>query len=142
MRITTRGRYGMRAMVELARGHGGAPMMMREITERQQIPRKYLHSLLADLRDSDLVRSHRGSHGGYVLAREPSEITAKDVLVALEGKISLVDCDGLRPKCKMYPSCATRSLWADLTGLLDEHLKRVTLADLANGGPPKADEPD
>ena len=133
MRITTRGRYGLRAMVDMARHQGNGPVMMRAITERQGIPRKYLHSLLMSLKGAELVRSLRGSRGGYVLAKDPSAITAREILQALEGRICLVDCSERGSLCNMYGSCATRLLWADLGKLIEGHLNLVTLADLANG---------
>jgi len=135
MRITTRGRYGLRAMVDLARHLGEGPVMMRQITERQRIPRKYLHSLLHDLHREGLIRSLRGSRGGYILARDPAEITALQILVALEGKISLVDCENREPRsmCAMYATCPTRQLWADLAALIGRHLDGVSLAELAEG---------
>ena len=135
MRITTRGRYGLRAMVEMARSQNGGPVMMRQITERQRIPRKYLHSLLTDLRKNGLIRSLRGSRGGYVLARDPEKITAREIIEILEGKIKLVDCREHGGPCKMYRSCATRALWADLGDLLRDRLDGVTLAQLADDRP-------
>jgi len=138
MRISTKGRYGLRAMVDLALHRGEGPVMMRAITERQGIPRKYLHALLTPLRHADLVRSVRGSRGGYVLARDPSQITARQVVEALEGSLTLVDCREKGSLCKMHGSCATRRLWEDLGRLLGDHLAQVSLAELANGKPPGA----
>lgn len=131
MRLTTRGRYGMRAMVELARCYGDGPMLMSSISGKQEIPRKYLHALLTSLRASGLVRSVRGSRGGYVLARAPLQITAADILKALEGPFLLVDCDERGTRCKMYRSCATRELWAGLGRAIERHLTEITLAELA-----------
>jgi Rrf2 family protein len=131
MRISTRGRYGLRAMVELARHHGAGPILMRAISEQQGIPRKYLHALLTELRQAGLVHSLRGSRGGYSLAHDPSEITARDVVHALEGRLMLVDCGESGTPCGRYETCSTRRLWEDLTRIIEERLASVTLADLA-----------
>lgn len=136
MRISTKGRYGLRAMIDLALHQGEGPVMMRAITERQGIPRKYLHALLTSLRKAELVRSVRGSRGGYVLARDPSRISAREVVEALEGRIKLVDCRERGSLCKMYGSCKTRRLWADLGHMLAERLGQTSLSELANGKGP------
>jgi len=136
MRITTRGRYGLRAMIDVARHQGDGPVMMRQITERQRIPRKYLHSLLHQLQQGELIRSMRGSRGGYVLTRDPADITALMIIEALEGKISLVECRKNDPgACEMYHTCPTRELWASLADVIGRHLEGVSLAHLAGGTP-------
>jgi len=134
MRISTRGRYGLRAMVELARDFGNGPLLMRAITERQGIPRKYLHAILTALRSRGLVKSVRGSHGGYTLARPPDQITALEIVRALEGDIQLVDCAESGRPCGRSEACATRELWADVSRAIEEHLASVTLAELARRG--------
>ncbi len=135
MRITTRGRYGLRAMVDLAVHQESGPVMMRAITERQGISRKYLHALLVQLKEAGLVRSVRGSRGGYVLARDPATISAKDVLDVLEGRVMLADCGDPGKLCRMSRSCRTRALWEELEGLIDRRLACVSIADLASGRP-------
>jgi Rrf2 family protein len=131
MRISTKGRYGLRAMVELARNYGNGPLEMRVITERQKIPRKYLHALLTSLRTAGLVRSLRGSRGGYALARPPAEISAHDVILALEGPIVLVDCRERGSECELRDACVTRGLWQELSRMIEKRLVAVSLADLA-----------
>jgi Rrf2 family transcriptional regulator, cysteine metabolism repressor len=131
MRISTKGRYGLRAMIEIARNYGAGPLEMRVITERQKIPRKYLHALLTTLRASGLIRSLRGSHGGYTLARPPAQISARDVVVALEGPVVLVDCKERGPSCELFESCPTRALWWDLSRIIDERLAAVSLEEMA-----------
>jgi len=132
MRISTKGRYGLRAMVELARHWGrGGPLEMRVITERQQIPRKYLHALLTSLRAAGLVRSLRGSHGGYTLSRAPEQINVRDIVIALEGPIVLVDCNERGQPCDLYDCCATRDLWLELSQVVERRLAAVNLAELA-----------
>jgi Rrf2 family protein len=118
-------------MVELARHFGNGPLEMRVITERQLIPRKYLHALLTSLRTAGLVRSLRGSRGGYTLSRAPGQIHALEIVVALEGPILLVDCNERGRPCEMYDCCATRDLWLELSRTIEERLAAVSLADLA-----------
>jgi len=117
-------------MVELARRHGDGSLFMSAISESQAIPRKYLHSLLTVLRAAGLVRSLRGSRGGYMLARDPAAITAADVIIALEGPVVLVDCAGRVPHCTLYGSCPTAALWQDLGKMISRRLAEVTLQDL------------
>jgi len=119
-------------MVELARHWGrGGPLEMRVITERQQIPRKYLHALLTSLRAAGLVRSLRGSHGGYTLSRAPEQINVRDIVIALEGPIVLVDCNERGQPCDLYDCCATRDLWLELSQVVERRLAAVNLAELA-----------
>ena len=92
IKLSTKGRYGVRAMVDLAKRFGEGPVLVRSIAERQEISGKYLHALLASLKSAKLVRSVRGSGGGYALARAPEEIMLNEILEALEGPFSLVDC--------------------------------------------------
>jgi len=131
MRISTRGRYGLRAMDELARHYGERPILMRAISDSQGIPRKYLHALLTELRKQGLVHSLRGSRGGYSLARRPNEITALDVVRALEGDPVLVDCCETGVPCARYEICATRGLWERLNRAVEEQLAAVDLEQLA-----------
>ncbi|MBD3237046.1 MAG: Rrf2 family transcriptional regulator [Candidatus Eisenbacteria bacterium] len=130
MRLTTRGRYGLRAMVELACYYGQGPLFMSAISASQGIPRKYLHSLLTTLRGAGFVHSLRGSQGGYSLARAPAEITAADVVIALEGPMVLVDCEERGARCERYDVCPTRQLWEELGAMIEERLRTVSLADL------------
>jgi Rrf2 family protein len=104
---------------------------MRAITESQGIPRKYLHAILTTLRHEGLVHSLRGSRGGYALARPPAEITALEVVQALEGRIVLVDCSESGTPCSHSPVCSTQALWAHVSRSIARELDAVTLAELA-----------
>jgi Rrf2 family protein len=134
MKITTKGCYGLRAMVELAHGFGGPPLLMREIAEKHDISRKYLHALLTSLRLSGLVRSVRGSGGGYVLARAPSRIRLSEVLRSLEGSLSFAECVSQPGVCERRSGCPSHRLWSDLSRAIEQHLERLTLADLSRVG--------
>ncbi len=86
LKVSTRGRYGLLAMIELACGYGGRPVQLTFIAEKHSISRKYLHNLMTMLRGAGLVRSERGAQGGFLLNRAPAEVTLKDVLYTLEGE--------------------------------------------------------
>jgi Rrf2 family protein len=130
MRVSTRGRYGLRAMLELARSFGDAPVVMADLAEREGLSRKYLHTLLTGLKAAGLARSVRGAGGGFVLAREPSEIKLKEVLSALEGSLCLVDCVADERACDRANGCTARGVWQELSGVIESMLDSITLADV------------
>jgi Rrf2 family protein len=130
MKMSTRGRYGLRAMLELARCFGDGPLMMGTLAEREGLSRKYLHALLTGLKSAGLVRSVRGAGGGFVLSRDPSEIKITEVLSALEGPLSLVDCVADKEGCDRAERCTARPLWQELSGAIENVLDNVTLEDL------------
>jgi Rrf2 family protein len=132
MKISTRGRYGLRAMLELARGYGKGPMLMSGIAERQELSRKHLHSLLTSLKNAGLVHSYRGPGGGFVLARSPERIRLSEILHALEGPLSLVQCVDDGDTCHRARRCAARSVWQRVSSAIEDVLDRVTLRDLAD----------
>jgi Rrf2 family cysteine metabolism transcriptional repressor len=130
MKMSTRGRYGLRAMLELARCHGQSPVLMSSLAKREAVSRKYLHGLLTALKKAELVRSIRGPGGGFVLAREPSKIRLSQVLHALEGPLSLVDCVADRLSCSRVNSCTAHRVWEELSETIENALDGVTLEDL------------
>ena len=131
MRISTRGRYGLRAMLELAQRFGEAPVLMSTLAQRQGLSRKYLHTLLTALKSAGLVRSVRGPGGGFVLARPPAQIKLSEILHAAEGPLSLVDCVADRRACNRSKRCLARRVWRDLSGAIEDVLDNVTLEDIA-----------
>lgn len=133
MRISTRGRYGLRAMVELAQHFGQGPIPLNNIANRQEISEHYLEQLMGSLRKAGLVKSVRGAQGGYELAKSPPEITAGDVLRVLEGPISPVECidEGQeKDPCEKMDQCPTRLLWLRMHQQMNEVLDSTTLEDL------------
>ncbi len=130
IKLSTKGRYGLRAMVDLAQRFGEGPVLVRSIAERQEISSKYLHALLAALKSAKLVRSVRGSGGGYALARAPEEIHLNEVLEALEGPFSIVDCVLDASVCDRSPRCAVRDVWYDLSSTIENLLADISLAKL------------
>ena len=132
MKLSTKVRYGVRAMIDLANNQNGStPILVKSISERQEISKKYLESLLASLKAAGLVRSVRGAKGGYVLAHEPDKITMEQITTALDGPPILVECVTDPELCERSCICVARELWKDMTDSLLERLKSTTLADMA-----------
>jgi Rrf2 family protein len=129
MKVSTKGRYGTRAVLELARRYGQGPVLVREISERQEISERYLENILNALRKSGIVVSARGAGGGYQLARNPAEITVGDVVRSLEGPLDVVECTGPRP-CERNSRCATYRVWNNLKSAIERELDSVTIADM------------
>lgn len=130
MKMSTRGRYGLRAMLELARCHGQSPVLVSVLAEREALPRKYLHGLLTALKEAELVRSVRGPGGGFLLAQAPSEIRLSQIMHALEGPVSLVDCVTDKRACDRAKGCTARRVWTELSQTIENALEKVTLEDL------------
>lgn len=130
MRLSTRGRYGLRAMVELAQGFKADPVHLQDLAEHQGLSVKYLHSLLASLRRAGLVRSVRGAGGGYALTREPSEIKVSEVVRTLEGSMAVVGCVEDRDFCDRIERCPVRPVWVSLTKTIEAALSDLTLEDI------------
>jgi Rrf2 family protein len=131
MRISTKIRYGLRALVDLALFGNGQPVEAPNIAERQAISKKYLDSLLATLKSAGLVKSERGSKGGYMLARAPEEITVENVILAFEGPISLVDCVIAPDSCPRSDNCPTIDVWREINHAVQTVVRKVTVAELA-----------
>ncbi len=132
MRLSTRGEYGVRTMVELASAYGTGPVSLGRIADSENLSLAYLEQLIAVLRREGLVESVRGAHGGYQLAMAPEKISVGDIVRALEGPIAPVDCvaEGKEGRCGRETVCATRSVWVSVRDRIAETLDSVTLADL------------
>lgn len=132
MKISTKGRYGLEAVVDLALHASGSHVNLSSISERCGISEAYLLQIFIVLRRAGVVDSIRGAQGGYVLARDPDRITAADVLVALEGPLSPVACitENATKPCDMYENCTTRGLWEQLMNEMTGVAKSVTIKDL------------
>lgn len=129
--LSTRARYGVRAMGELAVRYGDGPVQMSAIADSQSLSRKYLHALLTTLKQVGLVRSVRGAAGGFVLSRSPESITVLEVIEALEGPVAPVECVVDCSVCAAVDSCAARDLWSDIAKLVTDYLRSRTVAELA-----------
>ena len=130
MKLSTRSRYGILAMYDLARQSAEGPQPISAIAERQFIPEAYLEQLIGPLRRDGLVRSVRGAQGGYMLARPPEEITVGQVIRSLEGELNLVNCLSGEDACDRACSCATRIVWQKLSEGLNRIADGITLQDM------------
>jgi Rrf2 family cysteine metabolism transcriptional repressor len=139
MRLTTKMRYGTRAMLELALHYDEGLLSSKDIAERQQISLKYLEHLLTVLRDAGLVRSVRGAQGGHTLARPPDQINLRQVLDSLEGAGGLVECLTDPSYCARSDTCVTREVWAEMQAAGLAVLEKTTLDKLARHAGEKAD---
>ncbi|MEC9489097.1 MAG: Rrf2 family transcriptional regulator [Halanaerobium sp.] len=132
MKLSTRGRYGLLAMIDLAVAYGEGPMPLREIAENRGLSENYLEQLIAVLKKEKLVKSVRGAYGGYLLSRTPEEITVEDIITALEGPLAPVECvaEDEPEHCIKQSECVTRFIWAKLRDSMKEVLSSITLEDL------------
>ncbi len=130
MKISTKGRYGARAMVTLAGRYGKDPLSAIEIAKIQDISQKYLESILSILKTAGLVLVKRGSAGGYTLSRPPEKITLFDVLLPLEDSLNFVHCTENDTSCRRFEQCVTRLVWQELRDSTKRILKSKTLSDL------------
>ena len=130
MKLSTRGRYGIHAMYDLANHYGDGPQSIKLIAERQGIPEAYLEQLIAVLRREKLVISNRGAQGGYRLSCEPKDMTVGDVLRALEGGLNLVDCLLEEDSCGKTCACPSRVVWMKIRDGLNSIVDGITLQDM------------
>lgn len=132
MRLSTRGRYALRAMVDLAMYADSGPVPRNEIAERQGISVHYIEQLFAKLRKKGFIKSVRGPRGGYILARDAKDIRAGDIIRAVEGPIALVYCvdPQSRSRCRRMFYCVTHLLWKRLSEEISKTLDSITLEDL------------
>lgn len=132
MKLSTRARYALRAMVDLAQHCDERPVSRRDIARRQDISPHYMEQLFAKLRDAGLIDAVRGPGGGYLLSQKPEEITVGTVIRAVDEVLTPVPC--LRPDspllCERAPTCVTRGLWKELEQRTDEFLDSKTIGDL------------
>ena len=130
MMVTTKGRYALRIMLDLADNVGGEYVTLKDIAERQEISEKYLESIISALSKAGFVSALRGKGGGYKLAKAPEEYTVASILRIAEGSIAPVVCVEKGPNgCDKADSCRTLPLWQGLEKVIDEYLESKTLAD-------------
>ena len=132
MKISTKIRYGARAMLELASHYGEGPIELKEIARKENISLKYLEQVINPLRMAGLVKAIRGSRGGYSLAKSPSEICLYDVIETLEGPLNLIECLHDSKVCQKVPSCVTREIWKEVSDTISKIFYSVTLEDMVN----------
>ncbi len=147
MFISTRSRYGLRALVQLARNGQGNPLSLSGIADKEEIPIRYLEQIFGRLRSADIVRGRRGPGGGYVLSRKAAEISLLDIIRVLEKELFHANCihqcpdfleveeetGGGPPGCSREDKCPTKKLWIDIKLICETYLEKNTLADLSSG---------
>jgi len=132
MKLSSRSRYGFRALLELALAHGSGPLQIRAIAEQQNISNKYLEQLVAIMKSAGLVKSIRGPKGGYLLAGAPNEIKLSKVFTALEGPLVTEECLEHAEYCSKCTDCVTRQVWSDMQNAIMAVLESMTLQDLVD----------
>lgn len=141
MRVSTRGEYGVRAMVALAKHYGSGPVSVAVIAKESSVPYAYLEQLIVPLKKADLVTSRRGAHGGYQLARAPEQVQIGQIYRAMEGPIAPMECvseDLAEQICPLIPNCETRPVWLLVRDSIAQAVDSITLADLLKDGPRSA----
>lgn len=133
MLLSTRSRYGLKMMFELALAYGNGPVSLKDIAKKQRLSETYLEQLVAPLRREGLVQSIRGAQGGYELAREPLAISVGDVIRILEGSLAASDCiEEGNHECGRADCCATRHVWERITNSIYDVIDNTSLQDMVN----------
>jgi Rrf2 family iron-sulfur cluster assembly transcriptional regulator len=132
MRLTTKGRFAVTAMIDLAMQNGSGPVTLAEISQRQKISLSYLEQLFAKLRRRALVDSVRGPGGGYCLAKDMGDVSVADIIQAVDEPIDATQCGG-KENCQDDHKCITHDLWAKLNDQILDYLRGVTLKQLVDG---------
>ncbi|MGI6669367.1 MAG: RrF2 family transcriptional regulator [Acetivibrionales bacterium] len=133
MKLSTRGRYGLKAVIDLAANSGEGNVVLKSIAERQGISESYLEQLFAALKKAKIIKSERGSQGGYSLAHDPENITVGDILRALEGSLAPTDCvtDNSNTRhCGNQDLCVSRSVWERIRDGINNVVDNITLKEL------------
>lgn len=132
MKLSTKGRYGLKAMFQLALYYGEGPISLKNVANEQGISENYLEQIVAQLRKSGLLESVRGAQGGYMLAKAPNEITVGNVLRVLEGDMAPADCilDDELYKCNREEECVTKLVWLKIRDSINEVIDTITLKDM------------
>lgn len=132
MKISTKGRYALRLMLDLAIHHNGSAIPLKEVAARQEISDKYLEQIVTQLSRGGMVRSVRGAAGGYLLTREPSEYTVGEILRQLEGNLAPVGCAVPGGTCRRADRCVTMDVWRQIREAVDQVVDHITLAELVD----------
>ena len=132
MQISTKGRYGLRAIVDLAKHAQEVPIPINNIAVRQDISERYLEQLMAKLKKAELVKSVRGANGGYILGKECEDISVGDVLRALEGNLESADCKGFLEKdaCESADGCMVKFVWQKIDDSVNATVDKITIKEL------------
>ncbi|MFY9402414.1 MAG: Rrf2 family transcriptional regulator [Candidatus Omnitrophota bacterium] len=142
IKLSTKVRYGTRAMLDLACHYGDGPVLLKDVARRQGVSLKYLERILTSFKPMGLVKSLRGAKGGYSLSFHPSQINLKQVVEALDGEIRIVGCIKDKVYCQKVNSCVTHDIWEELSKAIEATLKSTTLEDLIIRSREKKKSPD
>jgi Rrf2 family protein len=132
MKLSTRSRYGTRLVLELALKFNQGPIYLKEISRSQEISLKYLGQLIIPLKIAGIVKSSRGAHGGYYLAKNPDKIRLSEIIRALEGPICLVECLENPEICERYEDCVSRFFWNEINMMFYKSLENITIQDMVD----------
>jgi Rrf2 family protein len=132
MRISTRTRYGMRLMINLARNFNNGYSFLKDVAKSESISEKYLSLIVIPLKSAGFLNAIRGSHGGYSLSKPPSEIRIKDIIETMEGDLCLLECVKNKSACIRSSNCVSRDLWLGLSNEIVGYLNSLTLEDIIN----------
>lgn len=130
MKISTKCRYGIRALIEIARNGNASPTKRRDISSLQSIPNSYLENILISLKNNNILTSIRGAGGGFMLRRPPEEITLLDIFEALQGQLNILDCIDDPSSCERSDDCLVRPVWQEMQQAQKEVLQKKTIKDL------------
>jgi Rrf2 family protein len=130
MKLSTKTRYGTRAIIDIAQNSENGRTMLKDIAARQSLSPKYLDHILSAMRRAGLIRNIRGKGGGYILSKTPANITVKDILEAVDGTFEPVECLSNTDLCDKVPSCGTRDVWLRMKEAVDGVLEEATLQSL------------
>jgi len=132
MKISTRGRYALRVMIDLAEHYNGKFIPLKEIAERQEISQKYIEGIMTDLSKKHLVEALHGKGGGYKLAKDPNEYTVREILLVTENSLEPIVClEKDAAPCNRAAECRTLQMWKDFSKLVNDYFDGITLASLA-----------
>lgn len=132
MKLSTRTRYGMRAVLELAENYGKGPIQLKIIAQHQEVSAKYLEQLMTILKSAGIVNSVRGSKGGYVLVKAPEQIKLSDIFHCLEGPVVTIDCVENKSYCTRTNDCVARQVWVEVQKAVMGVLQSITLQNLVD----------
>ncbi|MDH7511489.1 MAG: Rrf2 family transcriptional regulator [Clostridiales bacterium] len=134
MRLSTKGEYASRAMLELARHYEGKPLHIRDISRAQGIPQRFLEQILLQLKRAGYLRSRKGPNGGYCLSKPPAEINVAEVIRVMDGPLAPIDCVSVtaHEACPHEATCTLKWLWKDVRDAVAEIMERTTFAELAS----------
>ena len=130
MRVSTKGRYGLRTLVDIALHQGKGTVTLNDIARRQEISVKYLWQVINPLKTAGFLSVTRGAKGGYALARRPDDINMLDVVSTLEGPVSLLECLTDEDSCDRIDTCVARSVWLEVNQTVEKTLRKISLAEV------------